>query len=61
MKKIAYDVILDEIKKEYKVVDNEGFILETGDYEGDLTPEELCEQHGIRLGISTYLVSVLFL
>jgi hypothetical protein len=62
MTRIAQNVILDTINKQYKVVDDEGFVLETGNYyEDDMSVEKLCEEQGLRLGISTYLVSVLFL
>lgn len=42
--------------KEYKVVDEEGYVLEVGRYtEDSITVEEICERTGIRFGISTWI------
>jgi hypothetical protein len=64
MKKIAKNIILDIEKKEYKVIDENDFILEIGNYGDDdniSNVDDILEKTGIRLNITTYIISVLFL
>ena len=64
MRKIAKNIILDTDKKEYRIIDENDFVLEIGNYSDDdnvETIEDILKLTGIRLNITTYIISVLFL